>query len=101
MATNQMEEGRLLKQRDRALAAIIERYPKNDIFIDGDGIALRVFASEGSSGLRVLDGKTYGPDWDDLTQYTMDMAYYSEPLPDNGYYWIDKTYRRDWFLYSI
>lgn len=41
----------------------------------------------------------FGSDWDDLTRYTEDIAYYSEPVPDDGYYWIDKTYRSDWTMY--
>lgn len=101
MATNQMEEGLLLKERDEVLAAIIERYPNNDIFIKGDGVSLRVFISEGSSGVLMFDGKMFGTDWTDLMRNIEVRSRYSRPLPDYGCHWIDKTYRRNWFLYSI
>ena len=42
MATNQMEEGLLLKAREKAIGAIIERYPHNDLYIEGDDIVLCV-----------------------------------------------------------
>lgn len=47
----------------------------------------------------MFDAEVFGSDWDDLTRYTEDMAYYSEPIPDDGYYWIDKQYRHDWTMY--
>lgn len=101
MATNQMEEGLLLKERDEVLAAIIESYPNNDIFVKGDEVSLRVFVPGGSSGILMFDGKMFGANWSDLMRNIEVRSRYSNPLPDYGHHWIDKTYRRDWFLYSI
>lgn len=98
MATNQMEEGLLLKARDKAIGAIIERFPHNDLYIEGDDIVLCVNVTEKPARELMFDAKVFGSDWDDLTRYTEDMVYYSEPIPDDGYYWIDKQYHRDWTL---
>lgn len=83
MATNQMEESLLLKARDKAIGAIIE----------GDDIVLCECYGKPAREL-MFDAKVFSSDWDDLTHYTEDMAYYSEPIPDDGYYWIDKQYHR-------
>lgn len=93
MATNQMEESLLLKARDKAIGAIIERFPHNDLYIEGDDIVLCECYGKPAREL-MFDAKVFSSDWDDLTHYTEDIAYYSEPIPDDGYYWIDKQYRR-------
>lgn len=98
MATNQMEEITILKARDKALGAIIERYPFTNLCVEGDGIVLQVVVSEGSTEALALDAQRLGSDWTDLIESLNDLAHYTLVVPDYGYHWIDKTYRRDWFL---
>ena len=77
MATNQMEEMTILKARDKALGAIIERYP---------------FSKSSSPRARL------GSDWAELIESLNDLAHYALAVPGYGYHWVNKTYRRDWFL---
>lgn len=98
MATNQMEEMTILKARDKALGAIIERYPFTNLCVEGDGVVLQVVVSEGSTEALALDAPRLGSDWAELVESLNDLAHYALAVPDYGYHWIDKTYRRDWFL---
>ena len=94
-----MEEIYLLKKRDKALKAIIERFPNNDLCVTGDGVVLYVYVQGRPSEVLMFDARTFGTDWKDLMQYLEDRSAYSEPLPDKGYHWIGKKYRRDWTLH--
>lgn len=98
MATNQMEEMLILRARDKALGAIIERYPSTNLCVEGDGIVLQVVVSEGSTEALAFDAKQLGGDWEELINSLNDLAHYALAVPDYGYHWIEKTYRRDWFL---
>ena len=98
MATNQMEEMQILKARNEALGAIIERYPFTNLCVEGDDIVLQVIVSEGSTEALALDAQQLGSDWAELVESLNDLAHYALALPDYGYHWINKTYRRDWFL---
>lgn len=97
MATNQMEEACISRQRNKVLGAIIERYPDSNLCIEGDDCVLRV-TGEGLTDCKRLDGKHFGADWDELMQTVVDFRYYDYHLPDYGYHWIGKRFRRDWFL---
>lgn len=97
MATNQMEEIWISKQRDKVLGAIIDRYPDSNLYIEGDECVLRV-TGEGLTDNKRLDAKHFGTDWDELMQTVTDFSYYDRHLPDYGYHWIDNEFRRDWFL---
>lgn len=97
MATNQMEEIWISKQRYKVLGAIIDRYPDSNLYIEGDECVLRV-TGEGLTDDKRLDAKHFGTDWDELMQTVTDFSYYDRHLPDYGYHWIDKQFRRDWFL---
>lgn len=98
MATNQMEEGFLLKQRDRAIKAIIDCFPNNSFCVEGREATLYVAASNSKFGTLIFTSRTFGDDWDDLMQYLEARSKHSGPDAENGYYWIDKKYRRDWTL---
>ena len=98
MATSQMEEMQILKARDKALGAIIERYPFANLCVEGDGIVLQVVVSEGSTEALALDAQRLGSNWAELVESLNDLAHYALAVPDYGYHWINKTYRRDWFL---
>ena len=98
MATNQMEEMLILRARDKALGAIIERYPFTNLCVEGDGIVLQVVVSEGSTEALALDAEQLRSDWEELIKSLNDLSHYSLAVPDYGYHWVDKTYRRDWFL---
>lgn len=97
MATNQMEEIWIRKQRGKVLGAIIDRYPDSNLYIEGDECVLRV-TGEGLTDNKRLDAKHFGTDWDELMQTVTDFSYYDRHLPDYGYHWIDNEFRRDWFL---
>lgn len=97
MATNQMEELWISKQRDKVLGAIIDRYPDSNLYIEGDECVLRV-TGEGLTDNKRLDAKHFGTDWDELMQTVTDFSYYDRHLPDYGYHWVDNEFRRDWFL---
>lgn len=97
MATNQMEEIWIRKQRDNVLGRIIERYPDSNLCIEDDECVLRVIG-EGLTDFKRLDAKHFGTDWDELMQTVTDFSYYDCHLPDYGYHWIDNEFRRDWFL---
>ena len=97
MATNQMEEIWISKQRDKVLGAIIDRYPDSNLYIEGDECVLRV-TGEGLTDNKRLDAKHFGTDWDELMLTVTDFSYYDCHLPDYGYHWIDNKFRRDWFL---
>ncbi|MBF1659774.1 MAG: hypothetical protein HXO58_08070 [Rothia mucilaginosa] len=97
MATNQMEEACISRQRNKVLGAIIERYPDSNLCVEGDECVLQV-TGEGLTDYKQLDAKHFGADWDELMQTVVDFSYYNCHLPDYGYHWIDKQFRRDWFL---
>lgn len=97
MATNQMEEIWISKQRDNVLRRIIERYPDSNLCIEDDECVLRVIGG-GLTDFKRLDAKHFGTDWDELMQTVTDFSYYDCHLPDYGYHWIDNKFRRDWFL---
>lgn len=97
MATNQMEEACISRQRNKVLGAIIERYPDSNLCIEGDDCVLRV-TGEGLTDCKRLDGKHFGADWGGLMQTVVDFSYYDCHLPDYGCHWIDKQFRRDWLL---
>ena len=93
-----MEEMTILKARDKALGAIIERYPFANLCVEGDGIVLQVVVSEGSTEALALDAQRLGSNWAELVESLNDLEHYALAVPDYGYHWINKTYRRDWFL---
>ena len=88
MATNQMEEVCISRQRNKVLGAIIERYPDSNLCIEGDGL----------TDCKQLDAKHFGSDWDELMQTVVDFSYYDCHLPDYGYHWVGRQFRRGWFL---
>ena len=92
-----MEEACISRQRNKVLGAIIERYPDSNLCIEDDGCVLRV-TGEGLTDCKRLDGKHFGADWGVLMQTVVDFSYYDCHLPDYGYHWIDKQFRRDWTL---
>lgn len=98
MATNQMEEMTILKARNKALGAIIERYPFTNLCVESDGIVLQVIVSEGSTEALALDGQRLGADWAELVESLNDLAHYAQAVPRYGYHWVNKQFRRDWFL---
>lgn len=59
MATNQIEEACISRQRNKVLGAIIERYPDSNLYVEGDGCELRV-GGEGLTDCKRLDGKHFG-----------------------------------------
>ena len=61
MATNQMEEIWISKQRDKVLGAIIDRYPDSNLYIEGDECVLRV-TGKGLTDNKRLDAKHFGTD---------------------------------------
>lgn len=97
MATNQMEEMCILKHRDRAIKEIVERYPHSNLYVEGDGCVLRVVAPDSYEFL-AFRGDHFGTAWSDLMQAVTDYGYYGRALPDHSYHWIDREYRREWFL---
>ena len=97
MATNQMEEICISRQRNKVLGAIIERYPDSSFCVEDDGCVLRV-TGEGLADCKQLDAEHFGADWDELMQTVVDFGYYDRHLPDHGYHWIDKRFRRYWTL---
>ena len=97
MGTNQMEEIYISRQRNKVLGAIIERYPDSNLYIEDDGCVLRV-TGEGLTDRQQLDAKRLGADWAELMQTVVDFGYYDRHLPDYGYHWISKRFRRDWSL---
>lgn len=97
MTTNQMEEIYISRQRNKVLAAIIERYPDSNLCVEGDDCVLRV-TGEGLTDCKRLDAEHLGADWDELMRTIVDFGYYDCHLPDHGYHWIDKRFRRDWAL---
>lgn len=72
MATNQMEEGLLLKARDKAIGAIIERFPHNDLYIEGDDIILCVNVTEKPARELMFEGygRIHGRGYIDNQPYT-------------------------------
>lgn len=86
MIMNQMEEACISRQRNKAIARIIERYPHRNLRIEGDGCVLRVDV-DGSSEVRSIDAADLGVDWSALMQTVRDFGYYDRSLPDHGSCW--------------
>ncbi len=97
MATSQMEEMVIFKQRDRAIAAIVDRHPYTNLHVQDEHYILRVIAPDAHEWL-TLDTSELGKDWTDLVESVEDARLYGNYLPDYGYHWVEKKVCHDWFL---
>lgn len=95
MVTSQMEEIHILKQRDKAIAALIARYPDCNIYVEDRNYVLRVVAPE-TKRFIALSGE--GVNWDELVARCEQLSLYAYPFPHRNYHWVDKKCRREWTL---
>lgn len=97
MALSQMEEIYIFRQRNRAIAAIIDQHPGTNLRVQDKHYILRVIAPDSNEWL-TLDTGELGKNWTDLVESIEDARLYGNYLPDYGYHWVEKKVRHDWFL---
>lgn len=97
MATSMMEEIHILKQRDKAIAALIALYPDYNIYAEDRGHVLRVVAPETKRCI-ALRGEELHWAWLELVERCEQLSRYAYPFPHRNYHWVDKKRRREWTL---
>lgn len=97
MATSQMEEIHILKQRDKAIAVLIAQYPDCNIYVEGRSHILRVVAPE-TKRVIALNGDSLNWAWLEFIERCEQLSLYAYPFPHRNYHWVDKKRRREWTL---
>ena len=97
MATSVMEEVYILKQRDKAVAALIAQYPDCNIYIEDRSHVFRVVAPE-TKRVIALNGDSLNRAWLELIERCEQLSRYAYPFPHRNYHWVDKKRRREWCL---
>lgn len=97
MATSQMEEIHILKQRDKAIAALITHYPDCNLYVEDRSHVLRVVAPE-TNRVIALNGDNLNAPWLEFVERCEQLALYAYPFPHRNYHWVDKKRRREWTL---
>lgn len=97
MTTSVTEEIHILKQRDKAIAALIAFYPDCNIYAEDRGYILRVVAPD-TKRVIALYGEELNWGWLELIERCEQLSRYAYPFPHHDYHWLDKNRRREWTL---
>lgn len=97
MATSQMEEIHILKQRDKAIAALIAQYPDCNLYVEDRSHVLRVVAPE-TKRVIALNGDSLNWAWLEFIERCEQLSLYAYPFPHRNYHWVDKKRRHEWTL---